>query len=53
MDGYEKPVVVDYGSLEELTAACETPGSGDAAFPDTLHSKQIGQPGDTIFCFSN
>jgi hypothetical protein len=26
---YEKPEITDFGSLEELTAACSTTGSGD------------------------
>jgi hypothetical protein len=28
--GYERPLVVDYGSLQELTAACAEGGGGDA-----------------------
>ncbi len=30
---YEKPLVIDYGSLQELTAACFGGTGGDAAFP--------------------
>jgi hypothetical protein len=30
---YEAPVVVDYGSLRELTAAAKTGTSTDATFP--------------------
>lgn len=26
---YEKPEITDFGSLQELTAACSTSGSGD------------------------
>lgn len=26
---YEKPEIKDFGTLQELTAACITPGSGD------------------------
>lgn len=29
---YEKPEIKDFGTLQELTAACITPGSGDFQF---------------------
>jgi hypothetical protein len=31
--GYEAPRVVDYGDLQELTAACLGGSGGDAVFP--------------------
>jgi hypothetical protein len=36
MKSYEKPLVTDFGSLEELTAQCDAPGAGDKKFPTSL-----------------
>jgi hypothetical protein len=49
---YEKPRVVDYGSLQELTAACVGGTGGDAAFPG---GNEIGKDVHTsqIQCHSN
>jgi len=33
---YEKPEITDFGSLEDLTADCAAPGSGDFTFPTSL-----------------
>ena len=41
--GYEKPQIIDFGSLEELTAACATSGAGDfhgAGFSPTFTDSQ-------------
>jgi len=44
---YEKPLVIDYGSLQELTAACLGGTGGDAAHPGgsefgtEVHTSQV------------
>ena len=48
---YKPPKIVDYGSLETLTAACDAPGGGDNKFPDTHHTTQILDSEN--FCISN
>jgi hypothetical protein len=47
---YSKPEIVDYGSLVKLTRACDSPGTGDTAFPDTLHTTFFSNGG--VFCVS-
>ena len=47
---WEAPVVSDLGSLEELTAVCDTAGGGDATFPgETDHNTFLASP----FCASD
>jgi len=42
---YESPKISDLGSLEELTAVCDSPGAGDAAFPgDLSHTTFTASP---------
>ena len=50
MKDYVKPVIIDYGSLAELTADCDHPGAGDHAFPDGAHTSAYVTSSD--FCFS-
>ena len=49
---YEKPRMTDYGSLQDLTAACAGGTGGDAAFPG---AKEIGKEINTsqVQCKSN
>ena len=42
-DLYEKPTVVDYGGLQELTASCAFGTGGDKSFPTGA------DPGGTTF----
>jgi hypothetical protein len=47
---WEVPVVSDLGSLEELTAICNTAGSGDFNFPGSeSHNTELLSP----FCVSD
>jgi hypothetical protein len=52
-NGYERPVIRDYGDLRELTAACQSGGAGDFAFKDPQHTTVIGTPGSSSFCLSS
>jgi hypothetical protein len=38
---YAKPTVVDYGTLADITAACNAPGAGDFNFPNTQHTTLV------------
>ena len=51
--GYEKPRVTDYGSLQDLTAACLGATGGDAAFPGA--KELVGKDINTsqVQCHSN
>jgi hypothetical protein len=50
---YTAPQIRDYGDLRELTAACESAGSGDFAFKDAAHTTIIGVPFNDSFCLSS
>jgi hypothetical protein len=39
---YETPVVVDYGDLQELTAACLGGTGGDHGYPGTVGGYTVG-----------
>jgi hypothetical protein len=46
--GYEAPRVVDYGDLQELTAACLGASGGDAGYPGKLpggYTVGVSNPG--------
>lgn len=50
---YPKPQIRDYGTLTELTAVCQSPGSGDSSFVlDTGHNTTL--PGSmNSYCVSS
>jgi hypothetical protein len=52
--GYEAPRVVDYGDLQELTAACLGGSGGDAGFPANLPGGYTAGPSNPAAgCTSN
>lgn len=52
--GYEVPRVVDYGDLQELTAACLGGSGGDAFFPSgELAGYGVGPSNPAAGCKSN
>jgi hypothetical protein len=51
--GYEAPRVVDYGDLQELTAACLGGHGGDAGFPTTAGPFTVGPSNPAAACTSN
>ena len=51
---YQKPSVVDYGDLQELTAACLGGVNGDAAHPGpTVGGFTVGPSNPAAGCKSN
>ena len=42
LQGYEAPRVVDYGDLQELTAACLGGSGGDTGYPSTVGGYGVG-----------
>jgi hypothetical protein len=50
---YEDPTVVDYGDLQELTAACLGGSGGDAGFPSTVGGYTVGPSNPAAGCKSN
>jgi hypothetical protein len=48
---YETPRVIDYGSLQDLTADCGKASGGDAAFPGAGSIYGVSNP--TYGCKSN
>jgi len=51
---YETPQVVDYGDLQELTAACLGGTGGDAGYPGTLPGGYTAGPSNPAAgCKSN
>jgi len=51
--GYESPRVVDYGDLQELTAACLGGSGGDAYFPSgELAGYSVGPSNPAAECKS-
>lgn len=50
---YEDPTVVDYGDLQELTAACLGGEGGDAGFPSTVGGYTVGPSNPAAGCTSN
>jgi len=49
---YETPKVVDYGDLQDLTAACLGGGGGDAGYPATIGGYTIGPSNPAAGCKS-
>ena len=50
---YEAPTVVDYGDLQELTAACLGGSGGDAGFPTSIGGYSVGPSNPAAGCKSN
>jgi hypothetical protein len=50
---YETPCVVDYGDLQELTAACLGGSGGDAGFPGHVGGYSVGPSNPAAGCKSN
>ena len=52
--GYQKPNIVDYGDLQELTAACLGGENGDAVHPGpTIGGFTVGPSNPAAGCKSN
>ncbi len=51
--GYEAPQVVDYGDLQELTAACLGGSGGDEGFPGHVGGYSVGPSNPAAGCTSN
>jgi hypothetical protein len=51
--GYEAPQVVDYGTLQELTAACLGGSGGDQGFPGHVGGYSVGPSNPAAGCTSN
>jgi hypothetical protein len=49
---YEKPEITDFGSLERLTADCDSPGSGDIHNPGSLTHSTIEVDSTGVVCIS-
>lgn len=50
---YEAPCVVDYGDLQELTAACLGGSGGDAGYPGKIGGYTVGPSNPVAGCKSN
>jgi hypothetical protein len=50
---YQTPTVVDYGDLQELTAACLGGSGGDAGFPGSVGGYGVGPSNPAAGCKSN
>jgi hypothetical protein len=50
---YEAPRVVDYGDLQELTAACLGGSGGDAGFPGEVGGYTVGPSNPAAHCTSD
>ena len=50
---YEAPRVVDYGDLQELTAACLGGGGGHAGYPGEIGGFSVGPSNPAAGCTSN
>lgn len=52
-DAYETPAIVDYGDLQELTAACLGGSGGDEGFPGHIGGYSVGPSSPASGCKSN
>ncbi|HEY1450575.1 MAG TPA: lasso RiPP family leader peptide-containing protein [Solirubrobacteraceae bacterium] len=50
---YEAPTVVDYGDLQELTAACLGGSGGDHGYPGTIGGYGVGPSNPAAGCKSS
>lgn len=50
---YQRPTVVDYGDLQELTAACLGGSGGDAGYPGHIGGYSVGISNPAAGCKSN
>jgi hypothetical protein len=49
---YETPRIVDYGDLQELTAACLGGSGGDAGYPGQVGGYSVGASNPAAGCKS-
>jgi hypothetical protein len=49
---YARPTISDYGTLTEITAACDAPGVGDQNFPNIEHTKLVVNSQGFTLCSS-
>ncbi len=49
---YEVPAVIDYGDLQELTAACLGGSGGDAGYPGHIGGYSVGLSNPAAQCHS-
>jgi hypothetical protein len=52
-EAYETPKVVDYGDLQELTAACLGGSGGDQGYPGHVGGYSVGASNPAVGCKSN
>jgi hypothetical protein len=52
LQAYETPRVVDYGDLQELTAACLGGTGGDAGYPGQIGGYTAGPSNPAVSCKS-
>lgn len=50
---YQAPSIVDYGDLQELTAACLGGSGGDAGYPSGVGGYSVGPSNPAAGCKSN
>lgn len=50
---YRTPTVVDFGDLQELTAACLGGSGGDAGYPTSAGGYSVGPSNPAAGCKSN
>jgi hypothetical protein len=50
---YETPSVVDYGDLQQLTAACLGGSGGDQGYPGQIGGYTVGPSNPAANCKSN
>ncbi len=53
LGAYEAPQVVDYGDLQDLTAACLGGSGGDAGYPAHIGGYSVGPSNPAAGCKSN
>ena len=53
MMAYGQPTIVDYGDLQELTAACLGGSGGDAGYPGHVGGYTVGVSNPAAGCKSN
>jgi hypothetical protein len=53
MTAYAQPTIVDYGDLQELTAACLGGSGGDAGYPGHVGGYTVGISNPAAGCKSN
>lgn len=52
-EAYQGPTIVDYGDLQDLTAACLGGGNGDSGYPSTVGGFSVGPSNPAAGCTSS